>query len=83
MTGRRGTFDAWVSSIARLVGLALLLAFGVAWIITKQSEPVLIGAALTLYGAGALGRAKSIAEHGPPTPAPVPDTTTGAPRSSE
>lgn len=66
MNGRRTQLDAWVSTIARIIGLALLLAFGVEWILTQQSEPILVGAALTLYGAGAIGRARVLLNDPPP-----------------
>jgi hypothetical protein len=47
------------------VGLILLLAFGVVWIVTAlqgraQVELSLVGAALTLYGVGVLGRARAL-----------------------
>jgi hypothetical protein len=61
----RAALDAWVSLVARIAGLILLLGFGVVWIVTAlrgnpQSDPILVGAGLTLYGVGVLGRARAL-----------------------
>lgn len=67
---RRTAVDGWVSTIARIVGLILIASFGVVWIVTAlqgnaQTDPVLVGAGLTLYGVGVLGRARALTDSPP------------------
>lgn len=49
--------DEWLSLAGRLVGLVGLAAFGVKWIATGQTEPVLVSAFGVLYGISKAGQA--------------------------
>lgn len=80
---RRAAIDEWISTIARVLGLVGLVAFSAKWMATGKIEPTLVAAAGGLYGLGKAGEALAALRRTPvPAPPPIPDTTTGAPRSS-
>lgn len=62
---RRQEFDAWLSTIARAIGMIGLIAFGVVWIVSDRVEPVLVTTAGILYGLGKGGEALATLRNGP------------------
>jgi hypothetical protein len=68
--------DEWISLAARICGLVGLVVFGIVWIQTQRVEPVLVAAAGTLYGIGKGQQALATLRQAPPTPPPVPDSST-------
>jgi len=76
--GRRNAIDEWLSLAGRLVGLMGLAAFGVKWVLTGQTEPVLVSAFGVLYGISKAGQAAAtLRDRAPSEPSTAADPPLG------
>jgi hypothetical protein len=87
LVGRLSALDEWLSLLGRIVGLAGLAAFGIKWLATGETEPVLVSVFGVLYGISKAGQAAATlrdkAPLAPPTPQELPSGGKDRPTDAE